>query len=69
LFSFLFQNKKYGTSDKMSPLAWEVWGSNPKLIKSPANYQRLATAATLMCGSWQKAVKMGMAHSWHPKEH
>jgi len=42
----------------------EVWGSNPEPIKSPTSYQRLATAATLMCvGPWRKAVELGTAYS------
>jgi len=28
-----------------------VWGSNPEPIKSPTRCQRLALAATLMCGA------------------
>jgi len=30
-------------------------------------YQRLATAATLMCGPLSKAAEFGTAHSLHPK--
>jgi len=32
----------------------EIWGLNPELIKSPTRCQRLATAATLKCGSCEK---------------
>jgi len=41
----------------------EVWGSNSDPIKSPTRCQRLATAATLMCGPWRKAAEMNTDHS------
>jgi len=44
-------------------LVREVWSSNPEPIKSPTCCQRLANAATLMCGPWRKTVEMGTAHS------
>jgi len=37
-------------------LVREVWGPNPEPIKSPIHCQRLATAATLMCGPWRKPL-------------
>jgi len=43
------------------------WGFSPDPIKSPIRCQQLATVATLMCGLWRKAVKMGTTHLWHPK--
>jgi len=48
-------------------LVREVWGSNPKPIKSPTRCQQPATAATWMCGPWRKATEMGTAHSLHSK--
>jgi len=44
-------------------LVCEVWSSYPETIKSPTRCQRLATAATLMCGPWRKDAEMGTAHS------
>jgi len=44
-------------------LAREVWGSNPDPIISLTRCQRLATVATLKCGTWRKAAEMGAAHS------
>jgi len=46
---------------RRSFLVRKVWGLNPELIKSLTRYQRLATAATLMCGPWCKAAEMGTA--------
>jgi len=45
------------------PLVREVWSSYPEPIKSLTFCQRLATAATFMCGPWRKAAEMGTAHS------
>jgi len=33
-------------------------GSNPEQVKSPTRYQRIATAAILMCGPRRKAAEM-----------
>jgi len=48
---------------RRSLLVWEIWGSNPELIKYPTRCQQLANVATLMCGPWCKAAEMGTAHS------
>jgi len=45
------------------PLVRKEWGSNLEPIKSPTRCQRLATAATLMCGPRRKAAEIGTAHS------
>jgi len=41
----------------------EVWGSNPKPIKSSTRCQRLTAASTLMYGPWRKAAELGTGHS------
>jgi len=39
-------------------LVREVWSLNPEPIKSSTRCQRLATAATLMCGPWHKGAEL-----------
>jgi len=69
----LHDDLKFKETDQMAQvlrrllLVREIWGSNIEPIKSPTRCQRLATAATFMCGPWPKAAEMGTAHSRHPK--
>jgi len=45
----------YGTSGKPSVSGAGGMGLNPGPIKSPTRFQRLATAATMMCRPWHKS--------------
>jgi len=68
-FNSNYNYRPGGTSVKSSASSARGTGLNSKPTKSPTRCQRLATAATLICGPWCKAAEMGTAHSWHPKEY
>jgi len=67
-FGSIIYRPDAGTRGKTSAsMMRKEWDSNPEPIKSPARYQRLATAVTVMCGPWRNAAEMGAAQLLHPK--